>query len=32
LFALDLVDGERANVIVPALVAVDTGSSEGGVI
>lgn len=29
---LDLVDGERANVIVQALVTVDTGPSEGAVI
>lgn len=32
LLVLDPVDGERANVIVQALVTVDTGSSEGGVI
>ncbi len=32
LLVLDLVDGERANVIVQALVTVDTGSSEGWVI
>lgn len=32
LLVLDLVDGKRANVIVQALVTVDTGSSEGSVI
>lgn len=32
LLVLDLVDGKRANVIVQALVTVDTGPSEGSVI